>query len=272
MKTTVKIFAITMGVLTLATVSRAALIGEYRADAGVTTNGSGFVSSWQNLGTGGAAFNATQGTGAAQPQFLSSGFGEGGRFPLLRFDGIDDFLSAASMFSGSVPRTIFASYRVRLAPSTGVAPIIGPASPSSAQMWFEMDARDGNNPYLAGFARDTASGHANDYGIVGFAGAGFDGGGAELLTWKFTGETFGSASTSAGPLNTSTSPFLFGGGNSAGNFGPVDLFEVRVYNTFLDASQQQSILSEMQDAVPEPSAALLLLVGGSLMWRRKKIS
>jgi hypothetical protein len=62
-----------------------------KADAGVVADGSGFVSEWDDQS--GNANHATQTTGDSMPTLVTNGFN--GK-PVIRFDGIDDYLTSAS--------------------------------------------------------------------------------------------------------------------------------------------------------------------------------
>ena len=67
-----------------------------KADTGVTTNGSGQVSTWADQS--GNANNATQTTGANQPLLITNAVN--GR-PVVRFDGANDSLSLPNLLNGA---------------------------------------------------------------------------------------------------------------------------------------------------------------------------
>lgn len=87
------------------------LLAWYRADLGVTLNGS-TVSAWADQsGTGDSNKNATQGTAANQPTFTASDANFNNR-PVLTFDGTTDYLKTAVWSaSASQPNTIYSVAR-----------------------------------------------------------------------------------------------------------------------------------------------------------------
>jgi hypothetical protein len=60
-----------------------------RADMGVLTNATGYVTNWQDQATGDGSQDATQATSANQPLFVTSAAGLNNQ-PVVRFDGVKD--------------------------------------------------------------------------------------------------------------------------------------------------------------------------------------
>src|SRR5687767_14514364 len=81
-----------------------------RADAGVTTNASGAVTQWTDQTTN--ANNAVQGTDTAAPLLVNSALNNK---PVLRFDGLDDFLDVADSDSLSITGDMSSFFVVRFA-------------------------------------------------------------------------------------------------------------------------------------------------------------
>jgi hypothetical protein len=74
------------------------------AAVGVTIDGSSLVSQWNDQS--GNARNVTQGTGSRQPLKVASALNG---LPAIRFDGVDDFMSAS--FTLAQPVTVFILYK-----------------------------------------------------------------------------------------------------------------------------------------------------------------
>jgi hypothetical protein len=68
------------------------LLAWYKADAGVTKDGSDFVSAWADQS--GNGYTLTQATGAKQPKWLAS---QRGSMPAIDFDGSDDILANGAL-------------------------------------------------------------------------------------------------------------------------------------------------------------------------------
>jgi len=81
------------------------LIVWLKADAGITKNGSNYVSAWDDQTTGGSN-NTAQATADSQPLWIDD---TQNGLPILSFDGTDDFLQKTTWSAGAIsqPITIF---------------------------------------------------------------------------------------------------------------------------------------------------------------------
>jgi hypothetical protein len=122
-----------------------------RRITGVANNAA--ISSWPNLAN--ASNSATQGNGSLQPVFIEQAVN--GQ-PAARFSS-DSLETSSSLFSGTGSKVLICVYK-STATGSFVNPIAGQSQGTSTGTWFVMHARTlfaTGDPYIAGYAQDTAN-------------------------------------------------------------------------------------------------------------------
>ncbi|MBI5100828.1 MAG: hypothetical protein HZB33_03165, partial [Nitrospirae bacterium] len=120
-----------------------------KADAGVTKDGSNFVSAWADQS--GYGNNAQQAAAGLQPLFVSSG--SNGR-PAVRFDGIDDFMDyGTNDLIGNSGFTIAAALRLTDASQDTVSPLSVRTVNADEDVYFGIGKNgntglDGKSPWF----------------------------------------------------------------------------------------------------------------------------
>lgn len=248
-----------------------------KADAGVTTNASGLVSSWADQTANG--YNVSQSTDGNKPTYIANQINAR---PVLRFDGTDDYLNntVANVLTGGQARTVFI-----VADANGNSGAYG----LGGSLFF---FRRGGGGFVMGLEQaDLGAGTtyihtdglaynhttANQNAIVA---------NPFLATYRSIGAGPGPANLSewlnGNSIPVSTEPLNVEGGTTGftiGNREDIavtivpwngDIAEILVYDSALSSTDRNTVEQYLfvQYGIPEPSTALLLCMGGLLLWRR----
>jgi len=235
-----------------------------KADAGVTTNASGQVSSWADQSTNG--FIVSQGTDSLKPLWVDD---QMGGQPVLRFDGVDDLLNntTLNLLSGVSPRTIFIVAEQNSGDDGGA--LFTFRRSVRVQSWQER-VLNATTSRIVDDGNTRFHNTTNTSAIVTNAFATIYAWSGGLSNW-LNGVQLTVTGTGLFDENGATG-FTIGNREDAAGLGwPGDLSEILVYNHVLAASDRQGVYEYLVEkyALPEPSAALLLAVGGLLLFRRR---
>jgi len=242
------------------------------ADAGVTTNASGFVSSWADQTTNG--FNVSQSTDSLKPLFVANVYNQ---MPALRFDGVNDLLNntVANVLTSSQARTVFFVAEQDPTDTGGTLFTFRRATTGNRIMAlskFELNA----STYI--IYSDGVSVNETTPSQVAIVDDPF------ISTYAWDGQSFvtrmqewlnGTAQVVSGPAarsETGLTGFTVGSREDITTAGwKGDIAEILVFDHVLAASDRQGVYEYLlaKYALPEPSAMMLLGLGGSLLWRKR---
>ncbi len=197
-----------------------------KSNAGITLNG-GNVSAWADQS--GLGNNASQGTAASQPLYVANAING---YPVLRFDGTDDYLSLPDMTMTDI--TVF---------------IVGKGT--NGTFYGDLGGCGGGYPLryfqtsgsqLRGYSRDCTNRVDKFYGNLGDTSNYFQGvyqTNGSTLNVKYNGTTNTTtyADFTADDLTGYAPTIGTGGGYIAGYYLTGDIAEVIVYNRTLSASE-----------------------------------
>jgi hypothetical protein len=258
----------------------------------VTTDGSGNVTSWNDLS--GKGNNAVQNTGSLQPVLVSSMTPTGAS--AIKFDGTNDYLTINpnSTFDGGT-FTIFAVYAVDVLESgSGARRIInlgyadidptatvkaGPTTytviAGSATTGIRATSRNTANSFVA-----TNSGIPTGYAADNFyvAAMTVDSASTGIAAYLFDGVNTASASgTGATGVGIGNTVARIGAGTTSttstnpANYHNGWMSEILIYNTVLSGTEIASVNEYLADKyIPEPATISLLMLGLGLFVRRGK--
>jgi hypothetical protein len=244
-----------------------------RGDAGVLTSGSS-VTNW--LDQSGNGNNATQGTGANQPTVVSGALNG---LPVVRFDGINDWLAAdgvTSVFGGNdSANTVFVVMKLPVTAGNN-RDILGLGSSTDANPFYQLRATSGGDFLVA--KRDDAS-------VQKFVTAGATDTNPDVLSFVNSGTAVsayknGSQFISSFDINVGTMTVdlaTIGAQRAIGFLSGVvpfhgDIAEMLIYDTALNSTDRLAVeqyLAGHWGLVPEPSVTVLLLTGGAVLWRKR---
>jgi len=244
----------------------------FRADAGVTTNGTGNVSVWADQS--GIANNATNLTLANQPLWIDNALN--GK-PVLRFDGVNDELSTLNNVNLTNGLSIFivamnavrkdynGLFRIHSAPYSGS---------SDLEIYWQAGSSGSGNP-VYGLNRGGTFGGLQAINVQPPAGNYYlyDVIASTIAeTQRVSGVTPSSSPLGAPKLPAGVNPAHIGiGVGFTSGILQGDIAEVVVYNTALSTTDRTFVENFLADkyglTIPEPSSTLLL-VGGLLFMLR----
>jgi len=242
------------------------------ADTGVTIDGSGNVSNWDNQGTGA---DVTQANAAARPFLIASDANLNNK-PSVSFDGINDILHVndTSIAAAAPGLTVYVVAQHR---STSAAKqLIGASNGDygGASQWMVLET--GASSYSYRLHRDSITDASGTNGSLDTNGHIFSviyDGAAQTLTQRIDNNA--PASVSALFSNTSLSVLDIGAQIHFGtgfDFGDYDIAEILVYDVALSAGDRTTVANYLNDkyfVVPEPASLSLIALSSLLMSRRR---
>lgn len=244
----------------------------FRADAGVTTNGSGNVSVWADQS--GNANNATNTTAANQPVWVDGALNG---LPVLRFDGVNDVLSTLGSVNVTNGLSIFivakndvrknynGIFRIHTSPFSGSAYL--------EEYWQagNTDAGSGNpvhavNRVVPGgtfgaILTSDAKPAVNNYYIYDVLASG------NAATQRVQGvQTASGSGISVLPYDQAQAHLGIGfGGVTTSGLLDGDMAEILVYNVSLSLSDRNAVEGYLADkyllTIPEPTTLCLFALG-----------
>lgn len=266
--------------LALASSAQAALVAHYNLDE---TTGSTVADSSGNGNTG------TVVAGAGSPPDLTA-TGIATTSGMSTTDDGEGYVSAANLYSGNDSRSVSAWFNATTIDSTQ-SRITSTGSGAAESFDITLESSDGGNSiglrygngnmFWSGSAEnggdDIATGVWNHVVVTYESTATVDGGFGAGLTVYLNGVALtmdgGNPKNGTQELNTS-GDFLIAGNGGLGNNGGYlngSIDDVQVYDAALSSSEVSFLFNNPTVAVPEPSSAALLGLGGiALILRRRK--
>jgi hypothetical protein len=213
-----------------------------KADAGVTTNASGGVTQWTDQTTNGN--NALQGAGTAAPLFVANALNTR---PVLRFDGVDDFLDVADSDSLSgtgdmasffvVKFADFVNYNAVWAKTAGNLPAPTDVYTPAGDSVLRVFRGDGTFANLS--AVDSVALRGNAYLVLGFDVAG------STLTHYLNNQTNGSGTVTINTADGNT-PLKIGTRSDAATRMKGDIAEILIFSRALSSLERSNVFSYLQ--------------------------
>lgn len=224
-----------------------------RADAGITSDATGRVSTWTDQS--GANHHASQSTGNKRPQLVSEGLN--GR-PIVRFDGQNDLLHLSGQVLTSQTFSIFAVINDTRASSDGsLREIFSNWTPSNSDTSVFFGTLR-TNPVRARLSDDFGA-HAGVGALTNPATHFiFTGISSATDAFIYQGETLLAAK--GAPLSTRnlSTPYVIGNqGDTIFEYWQGDIVELLVYNRELSVEEQQHNWAYLHNKYFGPSVAVL---------------
>lgn len=198
----------------------------FRADAGLTTDSSGGISSWINQAN--TATSATQTTAAKRP--ILSGASANGK-PAVRFDGVDDTLATNITSSAAAEQTIIVVAKGQNYQS--MVRFQNAATPYIVYPW-------GNKNYIISSDNNgagIASGLVDNEWNIGVAR--YKSGTASGMQTFRNGKLIAQRTSAAATLPSA--PLTIGAYLGSSEFAKADIAEILVYNRALTESERQGV-------------------------------